>query len=438
MAWGAQIKSPLCANTLPTARHDRFDDFDLHTQSQFGGISFGIGGLGIPAFGSTGFVQGGFGGVLGGPGAPIGPVITLEQAFGVGFTAEDIADQIRAAEQEGRLTPGGVIDIATGPIGRLVINLGLGLFEILDPTTGTKIGAGTTAEAAIEAVRSGGAGGRGRLPEFPPTLGTVTTPPFVAPQQPGFETPTAEGLRTLAAILAQIMRDREAPFDPAIHQLPPTFEPIRPQPLPPGPVPVRPGGTVNVPVVLGSTGDPTGVRRPRFPDQDQLSRAQQIGQIIFQLLQLRKARQNADKQRRAFEQFLAARLELLRRQQMPFGQSGTFLSAPNGGRDFLGGALGDFFDWLGRQFPGSPGDPTRLPFPGPPGGGAPPGMPQLPSGGGGCPPLFRGGMPMRMSPVPWFPVQAPNGRWYFFGHLGTPTFSKLKGRRRHHHHYRKR
>ncbi len=60
-------------------------------------------------------------------------------------------------------------------------------------------------------------------------------------------------------------------------------------------------------------------------------------------------------------------------------------------------------------------------------------------GGGVCPPLFRAGASvLRMSPVPWFPVQAPNGKWFFFGHLGTPTFSKLKGKRKHHHHARKR
>ncbi len=60
-------------------------------------------------------------------------------------------------------------------------------------------------------------------------------------------------------------------------------------------------------------------------------------------------------------------------------------------------------------------------------------------GGGGCPPLFRTGAPagFSMRPVPWFPVQAPNGKWFFFGHLGRPTFSKLKSPRRHHHHPRR-
>ncbi len=209
-------------------------------------------------------------------------------------------------------------------------------------------------------------------------------------------------------------------------------------PAPIGLEPVLPGSTVNTPVVLGSTGDPGGVRRPKFPDEAQQDRAIQIGELLFRFHALRRARQNADKQRRNQEKYLANRFELLRRAAMPFGQSGSGFSeggGPNGGRDFIGGALSDFFDWLARQLPG-PGDPTRLPFP-PNGGGAPPGngFPQLPGGGGGgCPPLFRGGMPARVSPVPWFPVQAPNGKWFFFGHLGRPSFSRLKKPRRHHHH----
>jgi len=62
-------------------------------------------------------------------------------------------------------------------------------------------------------------------------------------------------------------------------------------------------------------------------------------------------------------------------------------------------------------------------------------------GGGGtsCPTLFRGGaVPTRHTPIPWFPIQSPSGKWFFFGHLGTPTFSKLKKTRKHHHHARKR
>jgi len=121
---------------------------------------------------------------------------------------------------------------------------------------------------------------------------------------------------------------------------------------------------------------------------------------------------------------------------MPFGQSGSFLSAGggvNGGRDFLSDLLGAAGGFLTSQFSNAP-----------PGGGIiaqPPGIPGLQGGapfvgGGACPPLFRGGVSARMSPVPWFPVQAPSGKWFFFGHLGRPSFSKLKSPRRHHHHRR--
>jgi len=215
----------------------------------------------------------------------------------------------------------------------------------------------------------------------------------------------------------------------------PDFEQIRPGPLRRGtPLEqVTPGGTVNVPVVLGSTGDPGGARRPRA-DPEGLSRAEQIGQLIFNFLALRKARQTQDKQRRAFEQFLAARLELLRRAQMPFGQSG--FSAGNGGRDFIGDLIGNLGDFLGNRF--GPTLPTLPQLPGAPPPFQGPGMFPTTGGGGGCPPLFRGAPAVRVSPVPWFPVQAPNGKWFFFGHLGRPTFSRLKSPRRHHHHRRKR
>jgi len=121
---------------------------------------------------------------------------------------------------------------------------------------------------------------------------------------------------------------------------------------------------------------------------------------------------------------------------MPFGQSGAFLSAGggvNGGRDFLSELLGAAGGFLSTQFGPTAGVPVPQ-IPGIPGlqGGAPF------VGGGNCPPLFRGGVSARMSPVPWFPVQAPSGKWFFFGHLGRPTFSKLKSPRRHHHHRAKR
>ncbi len=232
-------------------------------------------------------------------------------------------------------------------------------------------------------------------------------------------------LQTIAGLVGTLRGDDD--FRP-----PPPLPGIGPTPQFPPLEAVTPGGTVNVPVVLGSTGDPGGARRPRA--EDSRSNAERVGELLFRFLALRKARQTADKQRRAFEQFLAARLELLRRAQMPFGQSG--FSAGNGGRDFFGdliGAIGGFVeDRFGRPGFGTnlPAPPTQGPgmFPMPPGGG----------GGGACPPLFRGAPAVRVSPVPWFPVQAPNGKWFFFGHLGRPTFSRLKSPRRHHHHRRKR
>ncbi len=460
-----------------TARADRFggkflvpSQTEFHgglgklgpVEQQFGGISFGVGGLGIPIFGSTGgaSIPGGFSGAPGVGGGGIGPVLTLEGEFGVGFTAQDIADQIRVAEQEGELSGGQVIEIATGPSLRLVLNLAVGLFELFN-ASGQKVGGGVTPQAAIEAANAGAApaGGGGAQPQtFPETLTAVTTPPFVAPQQVPIPIDDPAFLRNLAAILRGVFLRRTGRDPPPLPigfpgsgrpGLPPPFPEIFTiPPIPnegirfpaPGAGDVLPGGTVNVPVVLGSTGDPTGVRRPTFPNQEQLSRAQQIGQIIRDLLALRKARQNADKQRRAFEQFLAARLAILGGQQMPFGQAGFV------GGSVLGGALGaaaeSGLEALIRGLSGGGGD--RLPMA--PGGLPPlqgPGtFPMLPGSGGGgvCPPLFRTGAPagFSMRPVPWFPVQAPNGKWFFFGHLGTPTFSRLKARRRHHHHSRKR
>jgi len=266
-------------------------------------------------------------------------------------------------------------------------------------------------------------------------------PPAVLPTlgDPNFTSLIANLFAAFRAIQDQEERERGGFRIPGLlDPLPqPDFEQIRPGPLRRGtPLEqVTPGGTVNVPVVLGSTGDPGGAQRPRAPEET--SRAEQIGRLIFQFIALRKARQTADKQRRAFEQFLAARLELLRRAQMPFGQSG--FSAGNGGRDFLGDLIGNLGDFLGNRFgpqPPGAGFPLLPPPGGPPFQG--PGMFPTTGGGGGCPPLFRGAPAVRVSPVPWFPVQAPNGKWFFFGHLGRPTFSRLKSPRRHHHHRRKR
>jgi len=140
---------------------------------------------------------------------------------------------------------------------------------------------------------------------------------------------------------------------------------------------------------------------------------------------------------------------------VPFGQSGFVGTTAIG--PFLGGALGglagDAFEAvLDRLFRDQPGTIETQPFPRLPAfppqlpGQQPTGFPSVPGldlsvlgGGGGCPPLFRTGTgAMRVSPTPWFPVQAPDGKWFFFGHLGKPTFSKLKTRRKHHHHRAKR
>lgn len=427
------------------AKYDRLDQIERNHLAQFGGISFGVGGLGIavPVFGSGGFSPpgGGFS-APGVGGGGIGPLLTLEQVFGTGFTAQSVADAIRVNEQDARFdaetgTLQTIVDIATGPELSIVLNITKGLFEIFN-SQGQKLGGGVTPEAAIAAVNAGappagGGGAASEPPIFPEALTAVTTAPFQAPTT-SLDTPTASTLRDLAAILGNILRTDEPEF--RIPPQPQQFPPVGPVPPAPPAGRVLPGGTVNAPVVLGSTGDPTGVRRPTFPNQDELSRAQQIGQLIREFLLLREARQNADKQRRAFEQFLQARLAQLGGQQMPFGQAGFAAGAlvPSVG-SFLGNVGADILAGLI-----SPGQQPQLPaLPAFPQGAIGPTISGMPMGGGGCPPLFRGGAPSaRMSPVPWFPVQGPNGKWFFFGHLGTPKFSKLKAPRRHHHHSRKR
>jgi len=345
------------------------------------------------------------------------PFLTLEGQFGSGFTNVSLADAIRVAEQnESSVFEFGAFIVDGLEQGNLAFDVFRGLFLLSDPITGAIRAEAPTQQGLRDQIQRVGLIG-------PPGL---TGPP--GPPGEGTGVTGADALRTLSALLDQIRRARD---EPTRLPSPSSFPPVGPPPPLPPPGRVRPGGTVNVPVVLGSTGDPTGVQRPRFPDQEQLSRAQQIGQLIRQFLALRKARQNADKQRRAFEQFL------LRRQPVPFGQAG--FSAGNGGRDLIGDIIGAIGGIIGDRFapPGfGPGVPQ---LPGPPVQG-PGTFPVVtgPGGGSVCPPLFRGGMSTRMSPVPWFPVQAPSGKWFFFGHLGRPTFSKLKSPRRHHHHSRKR
>jgi len=169
---------------LLTARHERFEILEAQHQFPGGGIGTGLGfGFGIPVFGSGGAFAGGIrgglipgGGFVAGAGSGIGPVLTLEAAFDVGFTSAEIAAtiqreeaEIRAALSEGREA---VITISTGQQSGLtmVLNLAKGLFEIFD-RDGRKLGGGVTPEAAIEAVNAGapplgGGGGSEPLP-FP-------------------------------------------------------------------------------------------------------------------------------------------------------------------------------------------------------------------------------------------------------------------------------
>jgi len=254
--------------------------------------------------------------------------------------------------------------------------------------------------------------------------------PFAEPPRELAQIATPETLAEFLRLVSELFSRGDDPLGtprppaPIIPSFPPFPTPNIPPPLPPPPPRVAPGGTVNVPRVLGATGDPAGVRRPRFPDQEQLGRAQQIGQIIAQLLGLRKARQNADKQRRAFEQFLAARLDLIRRSQMGFGQSGFAVSGPligAGAGELIQSLIGAGVGFLGERFGQQAAQLPALGLPAFPTGLQGPLLGPQMGGGGGCPPLFRAGAgAMRVSPVPWFPVQAPNGKWFFFGHLGRP------------------
>jgi len=167
---------------LLTARRARFEILEAQQQFPGGGIGTGLGfGFGIPVFGSGGAFAGGIrgglipgGGFVAGAGSGIGPVLTLEAAFDVGFTSAEIAATIqredaaiRAALSEGREA---VITISTGQQSGLtmVLNLAKGLFEIFDKD-GRKLGGGVTPEAAIEAVNAGAPplGGGGGSEPFP-------------------------------------------------------------------------------------------------------------------------------------------------------------------------------------------------------------------------------------------------------------------------------
>jgi len=336
------------------------------------------------------------------------PFIGLEEAFGSGFTSGSIADAILVAEQnQTSVFDFGVFAVDGINVGNLAYDLFQGLFLISDPLTGQIIHQGANTQALFDSVE------RSRL------LGLVGPPGPAGLPGPGVDVGQLTGV--IRDIVASLNRT-------------PTTGRAAPQGL--GEL-VLPGGTVNQPVVLGSTGDPSGQRRPPFPDnrQREIEIARQVGILIRQILAAR-AQQRAFK--RAEERnaaFLAWIRSLQGGQQVPFGQQG--FQAGNGGRDFISDLFGAAGGFLTQQFgPTQPGLP-QLPAPPVQGPGI---FPTTGLGGGGnCPPLFRGGAPAtRMSPVPWFPVQAPNGKWFFFGHLGVPKFSKLKSPRRHHHHSRKR
>jgi len=441
---------------LGFARHwQRFGSAnDPFVCEQFG--AFPIGGIGGFAPGSTGIGLGGIrGGLIGGSGGgaaagSIGPLLTLEAVFGTGFTAQSIADAILVQEQgESSSTfSGGLVIVTrglpseTGAAGMLIFTTITGIFQILG-ANGSVQGSGRTPDEAAQ--------------DLPPgkTLATFGLDPVLS-QQPSFAEPSAvipgpaeggefgELLRTILGALGQLRGGRGRPS---------------------GLEPVAIGGTVNVPVVLGSTSDPRGTLRPtaaafvpkppppppRAPERPTATQASAniIRVIIDLLLQRRQQQALRDAQRRQLELFAAA--AALRRQAVGFGQAG-FVGTTSVG-PFIGGALGGLAGdaiegLLERLFRDTP-DATRLPaFPPAPQlpGQQPTGFPSVPGldlsvlgGGGGCPPLFRTGTgAMRVSPTPWFPVQAPDGKWFFFGHLGKPTFSKLKSPRRHHHHPRKR
>jgi len=428
-------------------------------QEQFGGFPFG--GLGGFAPGSGGIGVGGIrGGLIGGSGGgaasgSIGPLLVLEAVFGTGFTAQSIADAIRVAEQgepsgfQGPIIVTRGLPSDTGAAGSLIFNTITGIFQILG-ANGSVQSSGRTPDEAAANLPAGltlDTFGLDPVLSQPPTFAEVSTIP--GPAEGG---EFGELLRTILGALGQLRGGREQPA---------------------GLEPVAIGGTVNTPVVPGSTADPRGTLRPTAaafvpkppppsPPAPARPTATQAGAnivrvILSLLLQRRQQQALRDAQRRQSE-LIAAAAAARRTPIMGFGQS-SFVGSTSIG-PFVGGALGglagDAFEFLlerlvgdrgivpqPQPFPQLPAFPTFPQLPGqqpafPPA----PGIPGLQGGGpfgAACPSLFRDrGSVLSVSPVPWFPMQAPNGKWFFFGHLGAPTFSKLKGRRKHHHHRAKR
>lgn len=357
-----------------------------------------------------------------------GPFLTLEGEFGSGFTSGSLADAILVAEQnESALFEFGVFAVDGISVGNLAFDVFQGLFLVSDPLTGQILHTGSTVEALNDSIE------RSRV------LGLVGPPG--PPGLPG----TGADLSAINQAIANTVRNILA----TLGSRQPTTGGF------PGLEPVRPGGSVNVPVVRGSTADPTGVLRPTRqafepvarigprppppppapPTQRQLA-FQRVVEIIQLLLRQAQERALREAQRRArelqaqqlanFRAAIAARdalRERERRAAMGFGQAGFRADdggGVNGGRDFLADALaalgGVVQDRFGRPFADSPA---------PGGNGA--ASPELDAllrglggGNGACPSLFR---PGRVSSRPASVVCVPDpqtGEARFFGSLGTP------------------
>jgi len=214
---------------------------------------------------------------------------------------------------------------------------------------------------------------------------------------------------------------------------------------------VPPGGTVNVPVVPGSTADPTGTQAPRFPDTQrerilEILRllAPQIANEIAQRRAQRRARALIREQLNALRAAIAAREASLRRIAMGFGQSGLGLGLQSDRRNGtsiqragIGGGILDLLISIGGNLTGDllenlisrvTRDPERREITVPNGNGngeLEEALRQLGAGGDAATQcgLFRGSAGVRMSSRPASVVclrDPVTGEARFFGHLGRP------------------
>lgn len=271
-------------------------------------------------------------------------------------------------------------------------------------------------------------------------MGALGATGFTGPtgQLPTLGTPDFTSLlQTLAAALGSL--GGRTPTTGRLPALPPL-------PTPTAPVlsRVAPGGTVNLPVVPGSTSDPSGTQVPDFPDTNrerllEILRllAPQIANEIAQRRAARRARALLRDQLSIFRAALAAREASLRRIAMGFGQAGTSLSlqAPaRGGATPAGVGTGllDVLIQLGTSVGGdllsrlSLADDPEVQGPVAPNGETLEDLLRKSGGGGGAATqcgLFRGGAATRMSSRPAAVVCLPDpisGEARFFGHLGRP------------------